>query len=150
LSPYKFLIDNDSSSTAKYFPRKRVITISQAKLEPNALDAKVVERAYDLECIIVTANGQDFEAAMRKFLSRTQRKDCHDLFGLVVIPNQAAIQSCVLPGLAWKLRLDGKSISWDDVWRKNLLVRVRKDGVVDVRNELGRCFYCKKIEAQQR
>jgi len=52
-----------------------------------------------------------------------------------------------LPKLAARLRLGGKRISWDDVWRKNLLIRVRSDSVVDVRDELGRCFYCKKIEA---
>ena len=45
MSPYKFLIDNDSSSTARYFPGKRVITVSQAKLEPNALDAKCQGRS---------------------------------------------------------------------------------------------------------
>jgi hypothetical protein len=83
---------------------------------------------------------------MRKFLATTKRKDCHDLYGLVIIPNQAAIQDRVLPKLATKLRLEGKRISWDDVWRKNLLVRVRSDGVVNVRDELGRCFYCKKLE----
>jgi hypothetical protein len=147
MSHYRFLIDNDSTASASFFPKGRVVTLHQAGLEPSASDADVVVTAYNLGCIIVTANGPHFEAEMRKFLAKTKRKDCHDLYGLVIIPNQAAIQQRVLPKLAARLRLGGKRISWDDVWRKNLLVRVRSDSVVDVRDELGRCFYCKKIEA---
>jgi hypothetical protein len=149
MAPYRFLIDNDCSSAARYFPKKRVITLQQAKPAPNTPDSDVVARAYELSCTIVTANGPDFEAAMRHFLLKTQRKDCHDLYGLVVIPNQAASQARVLPGLAKRLRFSGKSITWDEVWMKNLMVRVRSDGVVDVRDDLGRCFYCQKIEMQE-
>ena len=56
-----------------------------------------------------------------------------------------AIQARVLPGLADKLRFNGKRISWEDVWQENYLVSVHADGSVAVR-ELGRCFYCKKIK----
>ncbi|MGA2085783.1 MAG: hypothetical protein ABSG60_09720 [Terracidiphilus sp.] len=146
MSDYRFLIDNDSLSSARYFPKRRIVTFHQAGLEPSAPDVAIVVKAYEFGCIIVSANGPHFEAEMRKFLATTKRKDCHDLYGLVIIPNQAAIQDRVLPKLATKLRLEGKRISWDDVWRKNLLVRVRSDGVVNVRDELGRCFYCKKLE----
>ena len=145
---YKFLIDNDSQAASRFFPDKRAISLSQAKLDSSASDAEVVAAAWDMECIIVTANGQDFEKEIKQFLQKTQREDCHDLFGLVVIPNAAAIQNRVLPGLAGKLRFNGKSITWDDVWRKNYLVRVHSSGNVDVR-ELGRCFYCKKIEDEE-
>lgn len=146
MSAYRFFIDNDSSSAARYFPKEHVVTLRQSGLEPTATDASVVQRAYELGCIIVTANGPHFEAEMRKFLSKTKRKDCHDLYGLVVIPNEAAIQERVLPRLTSRLRQAGRRISWDDVWMKNFLVRVRGDGVVDVRDELGRCFYCRKLE----
>jgi len=142
---YRFLIDNDSQSASVYFPEKRVVTFAQAKLNPAAPDSDVVATAREMECIIVTANGPDFEKEIKQFLQRSQRKDCFDLFGLVVIPNPAAIQARVLPGLADKLRFNGKRISWEDVWQENYLVSVHADGSVAVR-ELGRCFYCKKIK----
>ena len=142
---YKFLFDNDSQAAeTKFFPEKRVITLAQAELFYATSDAKIVARARELEAIIVTANGEDYEKEIKRFLQKSQRNDCYDLFGLVVIPNPAAIQERVLPGLAAKLRFKGKAISWDDVWRENYLVRVHSDSRVDVR-ELGRCFYCKKL-----
>jgi hypothetical protein len=143
---YKFLFDNDSQSAAKFFPEKRVITLAQAKLSPASSDAKIVVRARELGAIIVTANGDDYEKEIKRFLQKSQRNDCYDLFGLVVIPNPAATQDRVLPGLSAKLRFNSKRISWDDVWRENYLVRVHSDGTVEVR-ELGRCFYCKKLES---
>jgi hypothetical protein len=148
MTKYRFLIDNDSQSASRFFPAKRVVTLHRAGLEPNASDSDIVEKACDLECIIVTANGQHFEREIRKALLKTKKKSCHDLFGLVVIPNPSAVQERVLPSLTKKLQLAGKPISWDDVWYKNLLVRVHANGNVEVR-ELGRCFYCKKIAAKE-
>ena len=145
---YRFLIDNDSQSASAYFPEKRVVTFAQAKLNQAAPDSDVVARAREMECIIVTANGSDFEKEIKQFLQRSQGKDCFDLFGLVVIPNPAAIQARVLPGLADKLRFNGKRISWEDVWQENYLVSVHADGSVDVR-ELGRCFYCMKLKENE-
>ena len=143
---YKFLFDNDSQAAAKFFPEKRVITLAQAKLSHATSDAKIVARARELEAIIVTANGDDYEKEIKRFLQKSQRNDCYDLFGLVVIPNPAATQERVLPELSAKLRFNSKRISWDDVWRENYLVRVHSDGTVEVR-ELGRCFYCKKLKS---
>jgi hypothetical protein len=142
---YRFLIDNDSQAASQYFPGKRVVSLSQAKLASSASDAEVVAAAWEMECIIVTANGPDFEKEIQRFLQKTQQNDCHDLFGLVVIPNPSAVQDRVLPGLTRKLRFNGKNITWQNVWRQNYLVRVHSGGAVDVR-ELGRCFYCKKIQ----
>lgn len=144
---YKFLFDNDSHAAAKFFPEKRVIALAQAKVSTAASDAEIVARARELGAIIVTANGEDYEKEIKRFLQKSQRNDCYDLFGLVVIPNPAAIQERVLPGLAAKLRFNRKAISWDDVWRENYLVRVHSDSTVDVR-ELGRCFYCKKLASE--
>ena len=145
---YKFLIDNDSQAAVRFFPEKRVVSLASAELETSATDAEVVNMAWELECIIVTANGQDFEKEIKKFLQTTQRDDSHDLFGLVVIPNAAAAQERVLPCLGARLRYAGKSITWDDVWHKNYLVRVHSKSTVEVR-ELGRCFYCRKIEKEE-
>jgi hypothetical protein len=101
-----------------------------------------------MECIIVTANGPDFEKEIKQFLQRSQRKDCFDLYGLVVIPNPAAIQARLLPLLSGKLRFKGKRITWEDVWQENYLVSVHADGSVEVR-EQGRCFYCMKIKENE-
>ncbi len=144
---YKFLLDNDSQATARFFPAKRVITLAQAKLSPAASDAEIVARARELGAIIVTANGDDYEKEIKRFLQKSQRNYCYDLYGLVVVPNRAATQERVLPGIAAKLRFNGKPISWDEVWRENYLVRAQSDGRVEVR-ELGRCFYCKKLQSE--
>jgi hypothetical protein len=144
---YKFLFDNDSHAAARFFPDKRAITLVQAKISPTASDAEIVAEARELGATIVTANGDDYEKEIKRFLQKSQRNDCYDLFGLVVIPNPAAIQERVLPGLSAKLRFNGKAISWDDVWRENYLVRVHSNGTVEVR-ELGRCFYCRKLAAE--
>jgi len=145
---YRFLIDNDSQAASRYFPQKRVVTFAQAKLNQAAPDSEVVATAREMECIIVTANGPDFEREIKQSLQKSQRKDCFDLFGLVVIPNPGATQERVLPGLSGKLRIKGKRISWEDVWQENYLVSVHSDGAVEVR-ELGRCFYCKKLKQEE-
>ncbi|HZL49313.1 MAG TPA: hypothetical protein VFC37_00025 [Terracidiphilus sp.] len=57
MAPYKFLIDNDCSSAARYFPKKRVITLQQAKLAPNTPDADVFVSAYELWVAPITLAG---------------------------------------------------------------------------------------------
>ena len=107
---YEFLFDNDSQAAARFFPEKRVITLAQAKVSTAASDAEIVARARELGAIIVTANGEDYEKEIKRFLHKSQRNDCYDLFGLVVIPNPAAIQEKVLPGLAAKPRFNGTGL----------------------------------------
>jgi hypothetical protein len=140
---YRFLIDNDSQAASKYFPKKRVVTFAAANLNHDSPDSLIVARARELECIIVTANGADFEPEIKRLLQKSQRKDCYDLFGLVVIPNASAAQARVLPRLTSRLRVGGTRISWENVWQENYLVSAHADGSVEVR-ELGRCFYCRK------
>jgi hypothetical protein len=64
----------------------------------------------------------------RKFLRQTKRKDCHDLFGLVVLPNKFETQRRMLSDLGKRLRFGGRQITWDEVWRKNRCVRVKTVG----------------------
>jgi hypothetical protein len=140
---HRFFLDNDIQGAARFFPERRLVSYKQAKLDPSAPDEDVIARSAGLECIIVTANGVDYEQKSRRFLRQTRKKDCHDLCGLVVIPNSGAAQTRVLPGLARRLRFKDKRITWDEVWNENYLVRVHANGIVDVQ-ELGRCFYCQK------
>jgi hypothetical protein len=72
MKPYKFLLDRDVSKALSLFPRRRARTIAQAKLKSNASDAQIVERAHELACTIVTANGDDFYREMFKFQKTTK------------------------------------------------------------------------------
>jgi hypothetical protein len=128
VKPYRFLLDRDVSKAASLFPARRTRTIAEVGLAGNAKDAAVVEKAWELEAIIVTANGDDFLREARKFLRSTKRKDCHDLFGLVILPNKYEIQKRTLDEIGLRLRFRNSRISWDEVWRQNLCVRVKTTG----------------------
>jgi hypothetical protein len=142
---YKFLLDRDVSKTVSLFPAQRARTISDVGLPDNATDAAIVEKAWKLEATIVTANGDDFLEEVRKFLQQTKKKDCHDLFGLVILPSKFETQKRVLNQLRSRLRFDGKQIGWYDVWSNSLCVRVRTVGNPEVK-KLPRCFYCQKMK----
>jgi hypothetical protein len=146
MKPYRFLLDRDVSKAASLFPARRTRTIAEVGLAENTKDAAVVERAWELEATIVTANGDDFLREARKFLRSTKRNDCHDLFGLVILPNKYEIQKRTLDELGSRLRFRNSRISWDEVWRQNLCVRVKTTGNPEV-TQLPRCFYCQKASA---
>lgn len=145
VKPYRFLLDRDVSKAASLFPARRTRTIADVGLPENAKDAAIVEKAWNLEAIIVTANGDDFLREARKFLRSTKRRDCHDLFGLVILPNKHEIQKRTLEELASRLIFRGKKIGWDEVWRQNLCVRVKTIGTPEI-TQLPRCFYCQKAD----
>jgi len=134
MRPYKFLLDRDVSKAVALFP---------ARLAQDAKDRVIVKKAWDLRAILVTANGDDFVREVRAFLGQTKRKDCHDLFGLVVLPNKFEIQKRTLSDLAARLRLGGRKITWHDVWTENLCVRVKATGNPEI-TLLPRCSYCRK------
>ena len=146
MKPYRFLLDRDVSKAASLFPARRTRTVADVGLPENAKDAAIVERAWELEAIIVTANGDDFLREARKFLRSTKRKDCHDLFGLVILPNKYETQKRTLEELGARLSFRNRRISWDEVWRQNLCVRVKTTGNPEV-TQLPRCFYCQKAGA---
>lgn len=146
MKPYKFILDRDVSKAESLFPARRTRTVASVGLPENANDAAVVERAWDLEAIIVTSNGDDFLRETRKFLRSTKRRDCHDLFGLVILPNKYEIQKRTLEEVASRLVFRGKKIGWDEVWRQNLCVRVKTTGNPEI-TQLPRCFYCQKADS---
>lgn len=145
MKPFRFLLDRDVSKAASLFPARRTRTVADVGLPENANDAAVVEKAWDLEAMIVTSNGDDFLREARTFLRLTKRKDCHDLFGLVILPNKYEIQKRTLEQLASRLIFRGKKISWDEVWQQNLCVRVKTIGAPEIA-QLPRCFYCQKAD----
>jgi hypothetical protein len=141
----RFLLDRDVSKAASLFPARRTRTVADAGLPENANHAAVVEKAWDLEAMIVTSNGDDFLHEARTFLRLTNRKDCHDLFGLVILPNKYEIQKRTLEQLASRLIFRGKKIGWDEVWQQNLCVRVKTIDAPEI-TQLPRCFYCQKAD----
>jgi Domain of unknown function (DUF5615) len=146
--PYRFLIDRSSARASELFPSRRVRSLEDVGLPENASDAAIVEKAWEQECIIVTANGKDFLLAIERFQKKEMQNDCHDLFGLVILPNAYEAQRRVIRGVPGKLRLGRDSISWRDVWKNNLCVRLKKVGVPDVR-PLARCRYCKAEDSER-
>ena len=143
MKPYRFLLDRDVSKAVALFPARRTRTVSDVGLPERAKDAAIVEKAWELEAIIVTSNGDDFLKEVREFLRLTKRKDCHDLFGLVILPNRFEIQKRSLTAISSRLRFGGRKITWYEVWRKNLCVRVKTTGNPEI-TQLPRCFYCQK------
>jgi hypothetical protein len=140
---YGFLFDRDVSKSASFFPAKRRWTMEQVGLPQNATDAEIVRKASDLGLTIVTANGDDFVKEFEKFLRQAKQTECHDMSGLVILPNGYENQRRSLKGIEKKLRLDGHKISWAVVADKDCWVRVKKEGSPEV-DRFPRCFYCQK------
>jgi hypothetical protein len=94
----------------------------------------------------VTANGRDFEREIRKHQRKMMINSCHDLSGLLVLPDGAMVQKRSLRRLGERLRFGGMRLDWEEVRRGNFLVRATKSGASEIRR-FPRCIYCKKSEA---
>jgi uncharacterized protein DUF5615 len=147
MTGHRFLLDHDCQRAAVLLPERRVLSLADVGLPENASDQKIVEAAWEYECVIVTANGRDFLERIKRFLGTTKKKDCHDLWGLVVLPNDLASQERLLPRAEKKLRFEGEKVTWPRVWRENLYVRLKRDGAHEVRH-LPRCYYCEKTRSK--
>lgn len=148
LAPYNFLFDRDVSKAVSLLSKKRSRTVSDVGLADNATDATVVAKAWELDATIVSANGDDFLRDMRAFSRQTKKSECHDLFGLVILPSGFEIQKRVVPGVGDRLRYKGKLISWKEVQRENLCVRVSANRGFPSVTQLPQCFYCEKLSAR--
>lgn len=124
-----FLLDEDVKALKPLFPRKRVKTLAQVRLKPGTADANIVEMAWNRGFTIVTANGDDFRKAITDFQRQGRTGECSCLFGLVVLPTGEEVQRRLLPSLnavERRLRFRGKAITWKDVRKKNLAVRLQR------------------------
>ena len=140
---YKFLIDRDAAKAAQFFPARRIVTLQDIGLPENARDSEIVRMACDRKCIVVTCNGDDFIREFNSYLAQSKKLECHDMHGLVVLPNGFEIQRRVVPKLIGRLRMDGVRISWLDVWERDCCVKVSRNGAVTI-SRFPRCHYCKK------
>jgi hypothetical protein len=142
---YRFLVDRDVEKAVPHLPRKSALTFKKLGLQDNASDALVVQTAYERECIILTANEQDFLAAIKEFQRHTAKRTCRELRGLVVLPSGYESQRRILIEAAGRLRFGGKPITWADVAEQNYFVKLKRGGAPEVRR-LPRCFYCARAE----
>lgn len=60
-------------------------------------------------------------------------RSCHDLWGLLVVPDGSITQARTLRNLSERLRFGGKIITWQDVTEKNLYVRTKRFGNPEIR-----------------
>ena len=151
MNGYCFLFDRDVQAAADALPRRRVLTPTKFGLPDNASDAAIVETASVNECIIVTANGNDFVREALRYISQSSRKSdgCHDLNGLVILPSGLEVQRRLLRNAEKRMRFDGLPVTWADVWTRSYCVRLKKDGSAEVRL-LPRCLYCNDMTLRRR
>ncbi len=98
----------------------------------------------------MTANGDDFVRKIERFQKKQMRKECHELYGLVILPNEFANQRRALSQLKKrKARFGGRDVGWPEVWEKNLCVRLKRDGTAEVKR-FSRCYYCEKYTLRTR
>lgn len=142
---YGFLLDRDVSKAASLFPKKRTKTIADIGLPQNAADTEIVKAAWERQLTIVTGNGDDFVRAITRFLAQTKKASdgCHEVFGLVVLPNGYERQRRILQNVEKTLRLGKEALTWTDVAYRNCYVRVKRTGGTEVKR-FPRCFYCQK------
>jgi Domain of unknown function (DUF5615) len=144
---YGFLLDRDVSKAASLFPKKRTKTIADIGLPQNATDTEIVTAAWERQLTIVTGNGDDFVREITRFLDHTKKTSdgCHEVFGLIVLPNGYERQRRLLQNVEQTLRLGKEAITWTDVAQRNCYVRVKRSGGTEVKR-FPRCLYCQKNE----
>jgi hypothetical protein len=124
-----FLIDHDVDFARKWFPGN----VADGKWS----DPEVVAKAWDDTSTIVTANGGDLAREVLKY-QRTHpctKSECHDMFGLVVIPNHEFRARNAIEAVAKKrgLRAGLTTLTMDDIHMHNLYAKYHADGSVEVK-----------------
>jgi hypothetical protein len=142
---YGFLLDRDVSKVGSLFPAKRTRTLTDIGLPQNAPDFEIVRAAWERRLTIITGNGDHFVKEIQKFLAQTKRDECHEMYGLVILPSGYERQKRLLQNVESKLRLGNEKLTWADIANKNCCVRVTRLGSAEVRR-FPRCFFCQKNE----
>jgi hypothetical protein len=97
------------------FPKKRTKTLADIGLSESAADSRIVREAWQRGLTIITCNGDDFVKHIQRSLSQTKRAECHEMYGLVVLPNGYELQKRLLRDIETRLRLGREKITWADV-----------------------------------
>lgn len=144
LHQYGFLLDNDVAKVAACLPKKRVKTLADVGLSEDASDAAIVKEAWRRGLTIITGNAKDFVREIENFQGQTSRTNCHEMWGLVALPNGYELQKRILESFDERLRKAG--LRWADVADGNYLIRPTPAGL-DIR-QFDRCIYCLKNGAE--
>jgi hypothetical protein len=144
---YGFLLDRAVSKAASLFPKKRTRTVAHIGLTPDVPDSEILREAWARKLTIVTCNGDHFAREIQKFLAQTKRDECHEMYGLLVLPNGYERQKRLLQNIEARLRLGKEKLTWADVADRNCCVKVTRLGAAEVRR-FPRCFFCQKNEQQ--
>lgn len=143
---YAFLIDEDLLHLVHWFPKGRAKTITSHARKQGTPDPEVVKAAFDAKRIIVTNNSKDYRREVLAFAKQSGKRRCSDLYGLVLLPDDAVDQEQFSPlnrGLSARLRYRGEKIDWTAVHQYNLLVQADRMGKVTV-SQLPRCAFCER------
>jgi|HubBroStandDraft_5_1064220.scaffolds.fasta_scaffold21043_6 hypothetical protein len=113
-------------------------------------DAEVTARAWDSLQTVVTANGGDF---VRAFLNHQRthpctKTDCHDMNGLIVIPNHEFRAQNAVNAMEKRtgLRRGRRRLFLDNVSDYNLYAKYHADGTVEMKR-FPMCQYREPAEA---
>lgn len=138
-----FLLDKDSHHLAAVIGG---ITYAQADVPEQHEDLQIVEKAWDLERTIVTCNQSDYVRDIYKFQRKQQESICHDLYGLLIVPNPRLETERLWAKIRHGIQVTGgPNLSWNEVNDHNLYVRVTKSGRPEIRR-FPICHYCVKFK----
>ena len=88
-----------------------------------------MEKAHELACTVVTANGDDFHREIIKFQKKTRRSayGCREWNGLGVLSSGYENQKQMLGNAESQLWFGKQRLTWSDVWEGNYYVRLRNN-----------------------
>src|SRR5262249_41883665 len=133
-----FLVDADAVSCIAWFDRAIIAT--------KHADEDIVKEAWDQQRTIVTSNGRDFLRYIRGFQNPPNKPQCHDLWGLVVVPNAQFERQKGLRSIQHGLNvLRTGTLRWPGAAFLNLYIRVTADGEREV-YRFKRCPFCEHPE----
>lgn len=111
---------------------------------PRALDSQNVVRAYNDELTVVTNNANDYLWEFNKFQRKLQRNECHELVGLVIVPNKQFEAEPFWNSIKRGVVHAGRKVTWREVRDYNLVVGPPDEHGRARLRRFEQCFYCKK------
>lgn len=150
-----FVCDEDSQHLASSIVGQPVYTLRKIGITTGrgTPDAAVVKHARDSGCIVVTGNKSDFVREMRFAAQRCTPAECFEGGGMITVPS--GLERLAFTNITRKLRLDGETVDWVDVFACNLHVDVLRNGEVVVKrlplceffvkNHAAECDVCQRL-----
>ena len=145
MAHFKFMLDRGVNHLKDCFPSKRVVSTETLALRSTLPDDEIIEYASTERYLLVASNRRDFLRDAKQHVAQSSKKQygCCRVPGMVLlVPNDEITQRRVLKGLESRLRFEGKSISFNDVHDRDLIVTIEASGKVTI-SRLPRCPHCK-------